>query len=248
MFRKPSGLRYRRYLRQLHASAVFDWYLEVGCRNGLSFAPVRSKTIAVDPYFRIESNVINEKPAMLAFQQTSDDFFASGVLQQLGIRLDFAFLDGMHLFEYLLRDIINTEARMAPGGVIALHDCCPFDSGMTTRDLDNLPKDAWTGDVWKVLPILAQYRSDLQVTVLDCRPTGLVLVTGLDPENRVLQSNYDAIVADWSGVHIDGYGPDRFYDGFEYTDAGQNMAADFPQFAAVRKSPETIRKPEYATP
>ena len=50
-------------MRQLHASAVFDWYLEVGCRNGLSFAPVRSKTIAVDPYFRIESNVINEKQA-----------------------------------------------------------------------------------------------------------------------------------------------------------------------------------------
>jgi len=247
MFRKPSGLRYRRYFAKLHAAGVFDWYMEVGCRNGLSMAPARGKAIAVDPFFRFETNIINEKPALLAFQQKSDDFFASGILQKLGIRIDYSLLDGMHLFEYLLRDFMNTEPLTTPGGVIALHDCCPYTTAMTSRDLDNLPKGPWTGDVWKLIPILQQYRPDLKIDVLDCKPSGLVLLTNVDPSNRVLQENYDRIVADWTDVDIDSYTPERFYDLFEFTDTKGNIEAGFPQFANVLKPHESVATPEFVS-
>lgn len=101
---------------------LFDWYLEVGCRSGRTFGPVRGKTIAVDPYFRIETNVIGPKPALHILQQTSDDFFASGFLKAMKIKLSFSFLDGLHLFEYLLRDFMGAEANSHKNGVIAMHD------------------------------------------------------------------------------------------------------------------------------
>lgn len=230
MFLKPSGMPYYRFLRLLHEACLFDWYLEVGCRSGESFAPVRSKTIAVDPFFQAEINIIGKKPALHVFQQTSDDFFASGFLERNGIRLGLAFLDGMHLVEFLLRDFINTEAAMAPGGVILLHDCVPYGMGMTTRDLSNLPKGPWTGDVWKLIPILQRWRPELIVTVLDCRSTGLVCVSGLDPASRVLADNCDRIVAEFAGVDLESFGIDRFFGSFQMVSARAERHAGFPLF------------------
>jgi hypothetical protein len=123
MFNRAMGKNYARFLDGLHANMLFDWYLEVGCRSGRTFGPVRGKTIAVDPYFRIETNVIGPKPALHILQQTSDDFFASGFLKAMKIKLSFSFLDGLHLFEYLLRDFMGAEANSHKNGVIAMHDC-----------------------------------------------------------------------------------------------------------------------------
>ncbi len=245
---KVEGMRYRKFLGRLHARHLFDWYLEVGCRTGASFAPVRSRTIAVDPYFRVETNVIGSKPALHVFQMTSDDFFREGFIEKLGIRFSFSFLDGMHLFEFLLRDFINTERNSRPDGVIALHDCCPFSVEMTSRDLDNLPKGAWTGDVWKLIPILKEYRPDLTVTVLDCAPTGLVLVSGLSPDNRVLEENYDEILHRYTEMGIDTFGVKTFYDQFSFTDAREFTAAGWPLFASLRQDEALALVPEKITP
>jgi len=57
----------------------------------------------------------------------------------------------------------------------------------------------WTGDVWKVLPVLKQYRKDLSITLLDCAPTGLVLVSNLNPESTVLADAYNDIAAGFPG-------------------------------------------------
>ncbi|WER07873.1 class I SAM-dependent methyltransferase [Rhodobacter capsulatus] len=245
--RRNPGQKYSLFLDELHSRMVFDWYMEIGCRAGRSFAPVAGKTIAVDPFFKAETNIIGAKPQLLIFQQTSDDFFASGMLERMGIKLSLSFLDGMHLFEYLLRDFMNTEALSNPDGVVALHDCLPFNHRMLTRDLQNLPKGPWTGDVWKLIPILRKYRPDLELTVLNCRPTGLVLVSNLDPANTVLRDNYEAIVEEWTAVDLLPYGVGRFYDCFESVDAEAFAAADYPIFAKIRQAPATIRKPTKVT-
>ena len=234
MFKPATGMQYHRFLRNLHGTTLLDWYMEIGCRDGSSFAPVRSKTIAVDPFFRVERNAIGTKPALHVFQQTSDDFFASGFLDALDIRLSLSFLDGMHLFEYLLRDVIQTERRSRPDGVIMMHDCCPFDHQMTTRDLDNIPEAAWTGDVWKLLPILQQYRPDLKIDVLDCKPTGLVMLSNLDPGNSVLSDAYDQILAGWTDVTLTNHGADRFYDSFDYVSARGQVRAGHPLLSQVK--------------
>ena len=247
-FRQAEGMGYLRFLSRLHAGHLFDWYLEIGCRSGRSFGPVRSPTIAVDPFFQIDSNVIGSKPELHVIQKTSDDFFASGFLDKLGIRLSVSFLDGMHLFEFLLRDFMNTERRSRPDGVIAMHDCCPFSHEMTTRDLKNLPKRAWTGDVWKIIPILRQYRPDLTLTVLDCAPTALVLVSGLSPDNAVLEEKYDEIVARYAEVDLSGYGLAAFYDQFEFTDARAFVHQGWPLFQSLKQDEAKALTPTAITP
>ena len=248
MYVKPLGMQYRRFLATLHSRLLFDWYLEVGCRSGESFAPVRSKTIAVDPFFRAEINIIGKKPALHVFQTTSDDFFGNGFLARNDIRLSLAFLDGMHLFEFLLRDFMNTEAAMDARGVILLHDCVPYGPKMTRRDLDNLPEGAWTGDVWKLIPILQKWRPELTITVLDCQPTGLVCVSGLDPANRVLADNYDRIVADFSDMDIKKFGVERFFASFEYTGARLVARKGFQMFRPVALPEDAALEPAQITP
>lgn len=202
MFIRPVGLSYYDFFAALHEALLFDWYLEIGCGLGDSLAPVRSKTIAVDPFFRVEMNIIGKKPALHIFQATSDDFFAQKFMERNGIQLGLSFLDGLHLYEYLLRDFMNTEAASHPDGVILLHDCVPFDHGMTTRGLNNLPIGAWTGDVWKLIPILQRWRPDLKLTILDCWPTALVAVTNLSPGNRDLQAAEADIHAEFATVDL----------------------------------------------
>lgn len=248
MFIKPRGLYYYRFMAQLHEQLLFDWYMEVGCRAGASFAPVRSKTIAVDPYFRAKINIIGGKPELHVFQAKSDDFFAGAFLEKNGILLGASFLDGMHLYEFLLRDFMNTEANSDPNGVIMLHDCVPYDVGMTTRDLDNLPRRAWTGDVWKLIPILQRWRPDLKLTVLDCRPTGLVCVSNLAPGNRVLQDSYDQIIAEFAAVEIEDYGVERFFASFEMAVAATEAGAGFPLFARAAIDPDRAIQPRRITP
>jgi hypothetical protein len=248
MYIKPRGVRHYRFLNALHGQRLFDWYLEIGCRAGQSFAPVRSKTIAVDPFFQAEINVIGQKPALHVFQATSDDFFATGFLERNGIRISAAFLDGMHLFEYLLRDFMNTEANSDPAGVIMMHDCVPYDFGMTTRDLKKLPRGPWTGDVWKLIPILQTWRPDLTLTALDCRPTGILCVSGLNPESRVLRESYDKIVGEFENVDIEAFGVERFFKSFELTSARQELRDGFPMFAPVSLAPETALTPQKITP
>ena len=247
-FPRVDGPSYLAFLDAVHRVMAFGCYLEIGCRTGRTIAPVRGPTIAVDPFFKVESNVIGAKPSLLLFQQKSDDFFASRVLEKLGIRVSFAFLDGLHLFEYLLRDFINTEAHSRPEGVIALHDCVPFGEGMLTRDLENLPRGAWTGDVWKLIPILQSYRPDLKITVLNCEPTGLVLISGLDPANTVLRQAYDQIVADWTDVDLVPYGLDRFFGSFALTDARAYAKAGFADFRRVARRPDTVKTPVPVSP
>ncbi|MEM6824653.1 MAG: class I SAM-dependent methyltransferase [Pseudomonadota bacterium] len=243
-----SGMRYQRFLDSVHARHRFEWYLEIGARRGRTFRATRSRTIAVDPYFRLGQDPLGTKGELHLFQSTSDAFFESGFLERNGIAVSMAFLDGMHLFEFLLRDFANTERAATPGSIIALHDCYPSNTEMTTRDLDNLPNGPWTGDVWKLVPILAEYRPDLKLTALDCRPSGLLLVSRLDPENRSLTEHYDEIVARFGGLEIGEYGLERLYTVSPMISARALLREGPDPFAAVPMDTRTEMPLEPVTP
>ena len=189
------GEVYTGVLGKLHEKLKPDWYLEVGTFTGKSLSLARCNTIAVDPEFQLRYPAVNGAgKQMFFFQQSSDDFFAGDFLKRNKISVDLAFLDGMHLFEYLLRDFIETEKAMSKKGVIALHDCCPTTEYMATREFH---KGDWTGDVWKTLQILQLYRPDLKIDVTTARPTGLVLIRNLNPRSTVLSKKYDALVKEF---------------------------------------------------
>lgn len=212
-FPRAGGRYYLDVFSDLHARLNIDWYLEIGTETGKGLVDVRANVISVDPTYQIRYDAIGSKGQAHFFQMTSDAFFATGFLDAMNIRPDMAFLDGMHLFEYLLRDFINAERHMTPGGRVMMHDCIPFNHDMAGRNRERMDVP-WTGDVWKILPILAAHRPDLKVTALDASPTGVILVENLDPENRVLEHAYDDIIADYMDLDLETFGLVRFNHAF----------------------------------
>ncbi len=71
---------------------------------------------------------------------------------------------------------------------------------MAERDRQKAKTRAWTGDVWKIVPLLKEHRPDLKFQLFDVAPTGLVVVSNLDPENRALSDNYDAIIKTYDNI------------------------------------------------
>ena len=55
----------------------------------------------------------------------------------------------------------------------------------------------------RFMPIIEKYRPDLTVATIPAYPTGLGLITNLDPTNTVLEDNFDAIVAEMKDVAFD---------------------------------------------
>ncbi|MBR0655981.1 class I SAM-dependent methyltransferase [Plastoroseomonas arctica] len=196
-----AGDPYRTVLARLHAALKPKTYFEIGTLGGATLGLAKCSSVAVDPRFGIkDTGVILNKPTCLLFQQTSDDFFAANKLTDLfGANVDFAFLDGMHKCEFLLRDFINTERQSHKNTMIVLHDCIPTEIPMTGRDGIDGKAEAphrrgwWTGDVWRTLWALMQFRPDLSITALDAKPTGLILITNLHPTSTRLSNQYPEI-------------------------------------------------------
>jgi hypothetical protein len=203
-------VHYFEWLEAFHREARPKVYLEVGTESGASLSFADCVSFAVDPAFALHADISRNKPELHQFQGTSDDFFATGMVEKLGYQIDLAFLDGMHQFEFLLRDFMNVERLMAPGSTILMHDCVPFGHVAAEREWDPARMTGWTGDVWKLIPILRQHRPDLEVRVLDLMPSGLVEVTKMDPASTVLAEAYDDLVARYMTMSLTDFGLDRF--------------------------------------
>jgi hypothetical protein len=201
------GFSYFVALKTFHDLLKPATYFEIGTLQGHTLSLSNARTIAVDPFFQLEASGVATREVSLFFQMKSDDFFKKyNPAALLGAKLELSFLDGLHYFEFLLRDFINTEKYCNRNSIIALHDCIPMNPGMTGRHNVGL----WTGDVWKVLPILKQFRPDLSIYVFDAAPTGLVCCTNLDPSSSVLSEHYHEIVDKWRDIKIEDYGFERF--------------------------------------
>lgn len=174
-------------------------YLEIGVDRGFSLALSRTRSIGVDPDFRITVEV--ECPLKLV-KLTSDEFFArpdalswfpEGVV-------DLTLIDGLHLFEFGLRDFLNSEKISAPASVILIDDIFPrsvAEAARVRRTRD------WTGDIYKLAAVLERYRQDLTVIPVDTSPTGILLVLDLDPGSTVLAAGYGEIVAEHAVTDTD---------------------------------------------
>jgi len=207
-----NGTAYVQGLRTIHAQVNPEWYFEIGSFKGNSLKLSKAKTIAVDPNFQLSGEAISSIEELHLFQMTSDDFFASGRAERMTKKLDLAFLDGMHLFEFLLRDFINTEKLCSAESVVVMHDCIPMTGAAAEREWDRARTGVWTGDVWKLVPILRKYRPDLSVQVLDCPPSGLTVISNLDPESKVLEESYEKIVKEYMDLSIESFGTRNLLD------------------------------------
>src|SRR5215216_7857595 len=173
-------------LQGLHEKTRPRTYLEIGIRTGRSMVLSRTRSIGVDPSFNIDRPIHCDVQLV---RTTSDDFFAGDepLAHFDGLPVDLAFIDGMHLSDFALRDFINIEPFMADTGVIVLDDVLPRNGLEAARDRKTEP---WTGDVYKVVEALRRRRPDLVVLLVNTAPTGTAVVIGVDQASTILKDAY----------------------------------------------------------
>ena len=138
-------------LKHLHDLLQPRTYLEVGVLKGASLALSRARTIAVDPFFAVDCEILCD---LHLVRTTSDEFFARRhpLAHFDEPTVDLAFIDGMHLAEYALRDVINVERYCHAGSVIVIDDMLPRnieEAGRTRQGAAT--HGAWAGDVYTMV-------------------------------------------------------------------------------------------------
>lgn len=163
------------FLQRLHTELKPRGYLEIGVQTGASLRLASCSAIGIDPAHDA-GGVLGPKAQV--FHMTSDEFFARG--DRFGLDVDLVYIDGMHLYEYALRDFLNVCHWANERTVIVFDDTHPYSQEIATREQTTVD---WTGDVWKTMDIIRQ--SPLQVAKwmeVDVQPTGAFIVWDIDPE------------------------------------------------------------------
>lgn len=110
----------------------FHAYLEIGCDQNELFSRVNiKKKLGVDP----NSGGTHKMTSDIFFKNNSDKF-------------DLIFIDGLHIYEQVRKDIINSLNILNENGFILLHDCFPL------KYLDQAVPRAqkhWNGNVWRAI-------------------------------------------------------------------------------------------------
>jgi SAM-dependent methyltransferase len=194
---RPGRERYTVVLEALHRALEPRLYVEVGVRHGRSLRLARGRAVGIDPASRVRYPL---PPHCTVVPTTSDEFFETAAPPLIDTPVDLAFIDGLHLFEYALRDFMNLERLMAPAGIIVCDDVFPDHPAQAER----LGRTGiWMGDVWKIACILREYRPELACIPVDVATGGLLIVAGLAPRSDVLWDRYNEIVERFSAPPFD---------------------------------------------
>lgn len=180
MNRTRGAQGYLELMAAIHRRLQPGLYFEVGVRHGRSLALALGPAIGVDPAPEIDVQ-LGERVEL--FAKTSDDFFAHDAHEALAKPIDLAFIDGMHWFEFALRDLINIERYCGAASLVVFDDIFPSHPLQAARSRQTR---VWTGDIWRMVGYLKRYRPDLILVPIDTRPTGLLLVAGLDNQSSRL--------------------------------------------------------------
>lgn len=163
-------------LRKLHSIIKPRTYLEIGVFKGqsLSYADSSCKVIGIDP-----SPMVKDIPSNVRiFELTSDDFFLNPDFTHFdSIPIDLVYIDGMHLAEYVKRDLENVAKYCNPNTVVLLDDVIPVNQYCGGRKHVK-GSGHWSGDVYRVVDELI-LRSDVTASLVDVAPTGLCVLQGI---------------------------------------------------------------------
>ena len=197
------GFNYFSILKFFHDHLTPQTYLEIGVNTGDSMVLCKKNTRAVGIDPDIDAKFLNDHPENARlYNMTSDYFFENIDLLSLfdEVRLDMAFIDGLHVFDFALRDFINVERYCHHNSIVLFHDTYPLERMSTCRK-SIVP--FYIGDVWKILPCLRKYRPDLKINTIPTRPSGLTVVRNLDPNSRILIDNLKEIYEEYMYLEFD---------------------------------------------
>ena len=115
----------------------YSSYLEIVCDQNQLFSKIKIKNkLGVDP---VSGGNI---------RKTSDEFFKNNIE-----KFDIVFIDGLHHYHQVKRDILNSLKFLNNDGIILVHDCLP---DCLSKQAVPRYKMSWNGDVWKAIVDLRQ--------------------------------------------------------------------------------------------
>ncbi len=119
-------------IKYLNDKNKYNYYLEIGCDKDQLFSRIDIKNkYGVDP--SSGGNI----------RKTSDEFF-----QKNQTTFDLVFIDGLHEYHQVKKDILNSLKFLNKDGIILVHDCLP-----DTMSKQAVPRYrmTWNGNVWKAI-------------------------------------------------------------------------------------------------
>lgn len=132
-------------LQHLVTTRNYKHYLEIGCDKNQVFDLIKVELKeGVDP---------NRGGTQ---RMTSDAFF-----EQDNRTWDLIFIDGLHAYDQVSRDVENALARLTDNGTIVIHDMLPARESQATL---TPTEKYWLGDVWRLAFDLAE-RSDIKFNI-----------------------------------------------------------------------------------
>ena len=129
-------------------------YLEIGCHNDEVFNKISIEKIGVDPVSGGN------------FRGTSDEFFKKNKSN-----FDCIFIDGLHEYKQVKRDILNSIKFLENDGIIILHDCLP-----PSIDRQRVPRTryTWNGDACKAIVEVRTWSHVDTYTILSDQGLGII--------------------------------------------------------------------------
>ncbi len=142
----------------------YERYLEIGCFKDENFNKINiTYKVGVDP---VSGGTV---------RKTSDEYFKNNKEY-----FDIIFIDGLHYFDQVKKDIENSLDFLNTKGIIIVHDCLPS----KIRD-QMIPRahEKWNGDVWKAI---VEFRTKDHLDVYTCfADEGLGIILKRNNKNKL---------------------------------------------------------------
>ena len=162
-------------------------YLEIGCDKNQIWDHIDVDTMfGVDP--RRGGNM----------RMTSDEFFKTN-----NKKFDVAFVDGLHEYSQVSRDVENSLNALNDNGVVIIHDMLPRNEAMA--DPDVICGGSWLGDVYRLAFDLANRQDITFKLVLIDQGCGVVVKQPNKNPSNFNKANWDYYVENWRNLPLVDY-------------------------------------------
>ena len=174
-------------------------YLEIGVDHGQTFhSLLAGRKTAVDPNFKFVPAA--NTTSVEYYAATSDEYFAKFCPADKFFNV--VYIDGLHIFEQTLRDLLNATLKLRSGGVIIIDDIVPvsyqaamplIDEAFRVRDYlandhPSLRNDnTWMGDVYKLAFFVQTFMQQFSYATVQENHGQLVLWQSVRPVEAVVQ-------------------------------------------------------------
>jgi len=154
-------------IQNIITSRKYKKYLEIGCDKNQIFSNIEIHfKIGVDP---VKGGNV---------RKTSDNFFKNNL-----DKFDIIFIDGLHKYDQVNKDIKNSLRVLNEGGIILLHDCMPksyFHQAVPRSRM------SWNGDVWKNI---VEARTNPEIDTYTCfADQGIGIILNRPNRNKLVIS------------------------------------------------------------